>query len=652
MTRWSRLACASLLRWAVVATSWCLAALVSAGIVGLGWWGTMRTSPPNSWPLTASILIVLGAGASGWTALRASRPRSLTDGAHLTPEAHPSLWASVRQVMVTLGVRPPDDIFLSLDPQQLCQFGRTARFGRRRRVLVLGVAAMCALSADQWRAALTQQLVVEESEPRGDRLLWRSQRRMSEADHYGTDMVGLRWVRSITVRAHTRLALSTCRSRQFRADAVSAEVAGSSDARLALLRVPAAHHAWEDFWSVHVVPGLALLRRPIDVVGGFRLFLSARGIPELAPAIHEVTSDPRSFVGIEERLTRPGLSTGSASSPSAEGVAASTATAIDLLGDPTALVELELAWFTATGLTPLDWDALAHATAAHGCVRAAAWFQEELSLTSAPWDLTAVLGDLRDNGGARVHQVISTQLADEEPDAERDLHEYAGTLIGNVVAAALVEGAAAHFVVDWSGRSRLVDADESVLDPWSAATVAMTHPDVAEDLRRWCLDRGASPQFVALAPGPSLGRTVTDSDPVVLCTALLYTSWLVRYVYILDTGLVVMRPRWSDLLVAGLATYGGDPGLAMLQRWSGTPASTLLMTHKATYVDWTDIRSAKLTTSSRGRVRFEIERVDGSRRTVKGGAASRYFGNMVEPLAHFLGDRFVHVQRQKFFAAA
>lgn len=139
-----------------------------------------------------------------------------------------------------------------------------------------------------------------------------------------------------------------------------------------------------------------------------------------------------------------------------------------------------------------------------------------------------------------------------------------------------------------------------------------------------------------------------DADPVVLCSACLYTDWRVRYVFVLDTGLIVMRPRFSDLLVGGVVSYGGDMGAAMLRRWSQSTGTELMSAKKAIYTDWTEIRSMVMTTRQSGRITLELERVDGPSNKLKGDVRSRYDGDLKAPLARFLGDRLVlHIQPQR-----
>jgi hypothetical protein len=473
----------------------------------------------------------------------------------------------------------------------------------------------------------------------------RGQRWMNAVESRAPRVKWLLRTRSLPGRAHAWLALPTCRRRQFEADLRSAELTTPEDARLALLRVPAAQLAWEQFWYLHVQPATAILRRPIDIVAGFRAYLSVVGIPDLPPTAPELTAASHPFVSLEARLAalRVNTSRWMAGPVTPDG---NVATAVDLLEQPSVLVELELAWFKGSGLTPLGWDFLAHAIASRETQQRAAWLLDELSTTKQPSTLSSLLEDLARVGRTVQHHLVAHSPDDADPDPNDQWP--VASLVGDVIAAALVETTGARYVMNWGGPATLVGVDDAVLDPWSAAAAAVFEPDRATDLSRWCLELGAPADYRAMRPGPHLGRTIMDADPVVLCCACLYTNWLATYVFVLDTGIIVMRPRISDSAVGGLASYTGDPAAAMLRRWSQSTGTELMSARKAVYTDWTEIRSVVMTTGQGGRVTFVIERVDGPSTKLKGNAQSRFDGNLSAPLAHFLGDRFVlHSQPQR-----
>ena len=638
MTPWWRSALARILRVALIVLplTACLAML--GGLVWAAWWMSSRTETRTTLPLTMVTLILLGVVVTTVSQVRSSRSRPVTDGVELAEDIQPALWAAVRAVAASVGVAPPDRLYLGLDPMQVGLIARTGLRDRRRRVLVLGLAPLCALSPQQWHAAVAQALLMEESGTRRERRLLRGQRWMTAVESGAPGAKWVRWTRALPFRAHAWLARPTCRRRQFEADLRSAELTTPDDARLALLMVPAAEGAWARFWDLHVEPATGILRRPIDVVAGFRMYLSVVGIPDWSPMAPELTTASHPFVSLETRLAALSVNTQRMVAPIPPD--ANVAGAVDLLGQPSVLVDLELAWFKGTGLTPLDWDGLAHAIASRESQRRAAWLLDELSTTEHPADLSNILEDLARTGGRTLQQVVvGESLDDAAPDP--DLQWYVASLVGDVIAAALVETAGARYVMNWAGPATLVGADDAVLDPWSAAATVIFEPDRAADLGRWCLDFGAPTDYRAFQPGPHLDRTIMDSDPVVLCSACLFIDKGPIYVVVLDTGLIVMRPSFSDELVSVAASYTQDAGEVLLRRWSQSSGVELMSAKKAIYTDWTEIRSAVMTTRSRGRLTLEIERVDGPSTKLKCDGRSRFHGDFANLLAHFLGERLV-----------
>lgn len=600
------------------------------------WWVTLSTGSYSAWPLTLVALIVLGAVVEVVNEVRSSRSRPLSDGVELTKRLHPHLWEMVEELAVSWDTPSPAQVYLGLDPTQLCVMARTAQWSRRR-VMVLGIAPMCALTVAQWRAALVQYLMMEEWGPARERRLVRGQRRL--AARLAPVASGSRWDRHIArllLRAHTWLADPICQRRQREADVRSAEITSPSEARLALLSAPAVKPAWERFWVLHVHPATEILRRPIDLVGGFRGYMSAVGVPDLPPTAPEMMRTPHS-VSVETRLAALDASAPMESTLPSHGDHEGSR-AVDLLGEHAALVDLELAWFESSGLTPLDWDGIAHVSASRGARQRAAWLLEQVSTTDHPGSLSTVLDDLVSTGGATLQQHLAGPSASAEDDLED--RRYVGDLAGDVIAAALVEDAYCHYVTTWGGPPTLVTAEGVVVDPWTTAAAATQDSEIALELVRLCRHLGVSGDYRPLPLGGDLGRTIMDADPVVLCAACFYTNWRVRYVFVLDTGLVIMRPRLSDLLVGGAASYAGDPGTSMLLRWSRRSGAEVMSVATATYTDWSAIRSVAVTAQSRGKIMLELQEVDGTAVKVKGDARSRFDGSLTAPLERFLNDRF------------
>jgi hypothetical protein len=130
-----------------------------------------------------------------------------------------------------------------------------------------------------------------------------------------------------------------------------------------------------------------------------------------------------------------------------------------------------------------------------------------------------------------------------------------------------------------------------------------------------------------------------DSDPVVLGSACVVNNVRTRYLFLLDSGLVVMRPRWSDHLLGGLAHFAGEIGSVMHQRWARASGTTVMESRRSAFTAWADVRAARSTTRSTGRFTWELARVDGSTIRLKGDARSHVDGDLLALLRHFLGDR-------------
>lgn len=651
MSVWVRSSTAAIVRVCVAAlrVAW-IAGLVAA-FLAVGWWMNSFIGVPGSWPVTWVALVLLGAAVTAIGRRRAARSRPVTDGVELPESSHPALWAEVRSLTSQLQVAAPGKVYLGLDPSAVGGFVKTGRRGRRRRALVVGVAPLWVLSMGEWRAALASQMWSESGGTGWERTLVRGQRKMSRLAEVAISPTWLAYCRSPLLKLHMRLARPACQRRQLEADATGAAVSSAEVARLALLSLPAARAAWERFWTVHVAPGLSVLRRPIDLVAGFEEYLSTVGIPDLPPTAPAFTASLPGFLSLEERVAALGGTPSPLPASPHEARTEDELPAATLLGDRQCLVQLELAWFDKSGLTPVDWDALAQAAASHHTRRRAGWFADQVArhigdpnaatrYRQAPAvNLGFLLDDLAENEGRTLHEAVAGSVADASGEDEGWL---VGTFLGDVIAAGLLETVGAHYVNNWAVAATLVLPDGAVVDPWAAATDAdFGSSRSALRLRSWCRDVGLPTTFRPLPVGPDLGRTVTDSDPVVLCASCFYTNWRARYVFVLDTGIIIVRPRLSDLLLGGMAANGGDPGATMLRRWLDRTGAELLAIKRGSYTDWADIRSVRWSTPSRRRLLFAMERVDGTSVTVKGNRNSRFQGQFAVSISRFLGDRLV-----------
>ena len=140
---------------------------------------------------------------------------------------------------------------------------------------------MCTLTTGQWRAALLQALAVDVVARRGDRrLVWGQLWMDTKGASAGRFRLLGRMV-GVVVRAHAVLAAPVCQSVQLEADRRSAALTCVRDAGVALDRVAATTEAWDAFWSTHVIPGLVMMRRPMNLLLGFREYLEVVGLPNV-----------------------------------------------------------------------------------------------------------------------------------------------------------------------------------------------------------------------------------------------------------------------------------------------------------------------------------------------------------------------------------
>ena len=339
----------------------------------------------------------------------AARRRRAPTGVDLTREKHPDLWATIDAVYAASGARPPARVLIGGDPVVVAAVGKAPRArDTPRRVLVLGVAPMCTLTTGQWRAALLQALAVDVVARRGDRRLVRGQLWMDTKGASAGRFRLLGRIVGVVVRAHAALAAPVCQSVQLEADRRSAALTCVRDAGVALDRVAATTEAWEAFWSTHVIPGLVMMRRPMNLLLGFREYLEVVGLPNVVPENRSgegvcSTPHPMRAEALGQLVEEDSLEAAATSAAFTELV--SGPPAISMLNSSPVIDTLEVHQFEGLGFTPLPWEELAELTASNRVHSRAAWFADTILEQRGGGHVGQALAELADPDGVAVWSV-------------------------------------------------------------------------------------------------------------------------------------------------------------------------------------------------------------------------------------------------------
>ena len=286
-----------------------LAIGVAAALIGLPIWGWVSLHHGNLW---ITIFMV----AAGLTILRSIIPQRqhfVAPGPRVDASQQPRLMEEVSAVARATDQEPPADTYVTLEANAAVAEVPAGRFGRRRRVLLLGLPLLHILTATELRSVLAHEFGHYAG---GDTRLGTWIFRIRAA--IGRTITGLHddesfWMKVIQKpfiwygNAFLRITNAISRRQEFAADAWAARIAGKGTHVSTLRKIHRLAPAYDAYWSQEVVPVLETGKRP-PVGTGFAQFVVTPEVAEacdasLASELEEVKSDPySSHPTLPERL--------------------------------------------------------------------------------------------------------------------------------------------------------------------------------------------------------------------------------------------------------------------------------------------------------------------------------------------------------------
>lgn len=559
-------------------------------------------------------------------------------GVLLMPEQQPRLWATIRELAAQVGTRPPDEV--RLVPDVNAAVAENARWlglvGGRRRMYV-GAPLLVGLTQRQMMAVLAHELghysdrhtALSGVTYRGAEAIQRVIARL------GGDTL-LAKLFSVYGKLYAAVSKTVTRRQELEADQYMAQIVGRRAAASALRELAPIDGAWGHFVEAYVSLGRSVRLRPQEVFGGFSAFLGEPvrqsqlerirlNPPEHRPSRYD--SHPSTEARVAAIMAVPGADDPDVSGP-----------AIGLLDHPSeALRELESWMFDGSKLSPSAWqDMVARAGAERARSLAAALIRSVDEAHQTSTTLGTVLDEL---GEGRAETLVRPLVRDDAPDqavvdAARDVMEH-------LVAAALIDAGQASYRLNWSGPWQLVDRDSRVLGVDALVDSAVTTRAGVAELERWLAARGVSREY-----RPSLEAVASTKEEVVdepeLVGALSGVSGKgIRFLFVLNAGLVLKKPSRGERMAAGLNAYT-NPQAAMLRKaLKGRAPSDLLSDPRSTFLPWHQITSVTVTKTVSRQPKFTIVAADGEERTVKSSVQTEVAGEPYAAMAHFLGERYM-----------
>lgn len=335
-----------------------------------------------------NIFATIALAVAGVTILRAlvpSRDRFVAPGPELTRSAHPALHAELAAVADAVGETVPPAVYLDGDVNASVAEVSDGLLRGRRRIMVLGLPLLAALTPRQLRAVVAHEYGhYLGGDTRFSAWIWRTRvavlKTVSALDSEDS------WFQRVVVRTpfllyaklFLRLTNAISRRAEFAADAVAARVAGVEIKAQALRALTAAAPAYSAYWREDVAYALESGHRP-PLAAGFQRFLEDHEIRAqvdsiVAAEIAEGETNPYdSHPTLADRLRAIGAKpTGEVSPPAPRDSAVSLLRDLDRLehevlratfGDDAVLRLDPIAWEQAGRLHADEGDAIA---ARHG----------------------------------------------------------------------------------------------------------------------------------------------------------------------------------------------------------------------------------------------------------------------------------------------
>lgn len=289
----------------------------------------------------------IGLIVAGGTILRALVPVSaafVAPGPVLTPTAQPELFAELRAVALAVGEPVPPAVYL--DPEVNASVAEISDgpLRGRRRIMVLGLPLLAALTPLQLRAVIAHEYGhYIGGDTRFSAWIWRTRVAVLKTVHALDNEDS--WFQRVIVRVpfllyaklFMRLTNAISRRAEFAADQVAARVAGAEAQAQTLRAVAAAAPAYSAYWDGDVAYALENGHRP-PITAGFQRFLDDHEIRAqvdtiLAAEIAEGETNPYdSHPTLADRLRAIGAApTGEVSPPAPQDSAAALLRDLDRL---------------------------------------------------------------------------------------------------------------------------------------------------------------------------------------------------------------------------------------------------------------------------------------------------------------------------------
>lgn len=294
-----------------------------------------------------NLWVTIGLFLAGATILRALVPvrdRFVAPGPELTPSDQPELFAELRAVALAVGEPVPPAVYLDPDVNASVAEVSAGLLQGRRRIMVLGLPLLAALTPPQLRAVVAHEYGhYIGGDTRFSAWIWRTRVAVLKTVHALDNEDS--WFQRVVVRApfllyaklFMRLTNAISRRAEFAADQVAARVAGAETQAQTLRAVAAAAPAYSAYWREDVAYALDSGRRP-PIAAGFQRFLDDHEIRAqvdtiLATEIAEGETNPYdSHPTLADRLRAVGAEpTGEISPPAAPDSAAALLRDLDRL---------------------------------------------------------------------------------------------------------------------------------------------------------------------------------------------------------------------------------------------------------------------------------------------------------------------------------